>query len=206
MTMDVYKLDKFQDALNEVGNIGSGKASGALSRLIDMKVKLSTPDIYLTPVRNIPELVGGPKKLVVGIYSAISGDVSGTVLVVLSTKGALRLSDLLAKRKLGTSGILEKDDQIRLVEAGKSLSGSYLKTVTEFLGLKVKHTDERIISTFGESLTDFVLLGIEEKYALLLRTRFEIPGTKIEGDFVLLIALESLTQVLEALRKQLSGE
>ena len=205
MTMDVYKLDKFQDALNEVGNIGSGKASGALSRLINKEVKLAPPDIYLTPVKNIPELVGGPKKLVVGIYSAISGDVSGTVLTILPTDGALRLADLLQKKKLGTTKALEKKDQLKLEKAGRALSVSYLKTMTEFLHLKIKHTADRIISTFGESLTDFVLLGIEEEYALLLRTKFSIPDSKVEGDFVLLIALESLTQILEALRKQISG-
>lgn len=205
MTMDVYKLDKFQDALNEVGNIGSGKASGALSRLIDKEIKLTPPDIYLTPVKNIPELVGGEKKLVVGIYSAISGDVSGTVITVLPTEGALLLADLIQKKQPGTTKALGREDQLKLEEAGKSLSVSYLKTMTEFLGLNIKHTDERIISTFGESLTDFVLLGIEEEYALLLRTKFAIPNTKIEGDFVLLIALESLTQVLEALRKQLGA-
>ena len=205
MSMDVYKLDKFQDALNEVGNIGSGKASGALSRLIDKEVKLTPPDIYLTPLKTIPELVGGQKKLVVGIYSAISGDVSGTVLTVMPTESALHLADLLQKKKIGTTKSLSKSDQLKLEKAGNALSTSYLKTITEFLQLKIKHTDERIISTFGESLTDFVLLGIEEEYALLLRTRFSIPDSNIEGDFILLIALQSLTQILEALRKQISG-
>lgn len=203
MTMDVYKLDKFQDALNEVGNIGSGKASGALSRLIDQEVTLAPPDIYLTPIKTIPELMGGPKRLVVGIYSAVSGDVSGTVLVVFPTESALALTDILGKKKLGTAKYLDKKSQLKLVKVGKALSTSYLKTITDFLELKVRHTDERIISTFGESLTDFVLLGIEEKYALLLRTKFSIPDSNIEGDFVLLIAIESLTKILEAIRKQL---
>lgn len=203
MPIDVYKLDKFQDALNEVGNIGSGKASGALSRLINKEVRLSPPDIYLTPVKTIPNLVGGPKTLVVGIYSAISGDVSGTMLVVFSTKSALSLADVLGKKKIGTTKALNKKDQMNLIKAGKALSGSYLKTITDFLQLRVKHTDERIISTFGESLTDFVLLGIEEQYALLLRSKFSVPGTDLQGDFVLLIALESLTKILEAIRKQL---
>jgi len=202
MASNLQKLEKFQDALKEVGNIGAGRASSALSKLINQEVRLNPPEIYLSSLKDIPDIVGGPKKLVVGLYTAVSGEVSGTVLVVFPTKEALLLADILAKRKTGVTKILEKNEQLELRKAGQALSTSYLKTITEFLELKVKYANTRIISTFGESLTDFVLLGIEEQYAILLKTTFTIPNTEIKGDFILLLAIDSLTTLIQAIAKK----
>jgi len=66
----MYELDEFQkDALRELGNLGSGKASSELSELINSKVNLEVPFVDLVPTKNVPDLVGGPKRLVVGTYS-----------------------------------------------------------------------------------------------------------------------------------------
>ena len=199
----VPKLEKFQDALKEMGNIGAGKASNYLSKLIGKPVNQTPPEIYLLPRNEVPDLIGGPQSLVVGIYTAVSGDVSGTMLLVFPTKDAMTLVDVLSKKKVGMTKTLNAVGQEKLKQAGKTLSFSYLRTIKDFLGLNFRSAPTRIISTFGESLTDFVLLGVEEDYALLLKTQFSIDGTNVKGDFILLLAIDSLSIVSEALRKKI---
>ncbi len=198
-----FKLDKFQDALKEVSNIGAGKASGALARLLDQQVNLITPEIYLLPVKDLPTVLGGPQQMVVGTYSSLTGDVAGTVLIVYTTENALFLVDLVNGRKPGTTKVLSAEDQIRLKEVGNVLTKNYVHSLTEFLELSINSSEERIVSTFGESLADLALLGIEEKYSILLKTHFSVPGQKVEGEFILLIAIESLTKVVEAIKHKL---
>jgi len=202
MPAEIQRLERFQDALKEVGNIGAGKASSELAKLLGRRININPPEIYLTPVKEVPNLVGGPQKMIVSVYTAVSGAVSGTVLVVLSKEQALQLTELIMKKKPGMITNLGKEEQLQLIKAGSALSTSYLKTITEFLELKVKVAPSRVVSTFGEALTDFVLLGIEESYTLVLKTTFNIPGTKIEGDFILLLAIESLTTLIEGLKKK----
>ena len=55
----------------------------------------------------------------------------------------------------------------------------------------------------GESLADLILLGIEEEYALFVNTNFTIPDTEIQGKFIMLIAIDSIDKMIEAIKKQL---
>jgi len=201
--MEGFKLDKFQDALKEVGNMGAGKASSALSRLLEKEVRLNPPEIYLSPVKEIPQLIGGPQKMVVGTYSSLSGDVAGTVLIVYPTNSALILADLILNKKMGTSKALDEESQTKIKEIGNTLTKHYIESLISFLEIKINHSDERVVSTFGESLTDLVLLGIKEKYAILIKTHFTIPDTEVEGEFILLVAIESLTKVIEAIKHKI---
>ena len=79
----MIKLNTFQkDSLGEMANIGSGKASNSLSKLIKKKVILSTPQIKLIPITQVARAVSGPKQLVVSVLSRLQGDVQGTILVI----------------------------------------------------------------------------------------------------------------------------
>jgi chemotaxis protein CheC len=200
--VDLTKLNKFQDALNEVGNMGAGKASGVLSRKLNKAVNLTVPGIYLTPIENVPNLVGGSKELVVSAYSSLTGDLNGTVMTIFPVDSARKIVDVLSKKKLGTTATLAKMDQAKLRSIGDEISKAYLAAIKSFLKIKITPSSQRIVSTFGESLVDLVLLGVKERYALLLKTEFTIEGD-VKGDFVLLLAIDSISNIVDAIGKQL---
>jgi len=83
------------DALREVGNIGSGNAAVALSTMVDKKVLLSVPRASLVPLVKVSDLVGGAETPVVGVYLHISGDASGSMLLLLAESSAAELADLM---------------------------------------------------------------------------------------------------------------
>ncbi|MBN2013629.1 MAG: chemotaxis protein CheC [Candidatus Altiarchaeota archaeon] len=202
----MYDLNDFQkDALKELGSLGSGKASAALSTLVDTEVRLDVPFVDLVPTKNVPNLVGGPRKLVIGTYSTVIGDVSGTIVVVFPIKSARLLVDILNKEPSGTCEVLKLKDRDNIRKIGEILSSAYLETLAEFLDIHATHEDPRIVSAFGESLPDFVLLNITGEYALLLKTVFKIPSTEeLEGNFVLLLTAESIEKLLETIKSKLS--
>ena len=192
-----YKLTDFQkDALVELGNLGSGKASSTLSDMMGNKVNLTIPFMDLVQVNEVPKLISGPKKLVAGTYSQIIGDVCGGIVIVFPLKSALMMIDLFQKRRPGTTKLLEEKDQETLKEIGNVLSNSYLETFTNFLEVKADYTDLRVISTFGESISDFLMLNTHGEHAILLKTDFSIPSLDINGDFILLLTLNSTDKLL----------
>jgi chemotaxis protein CheC len=201
----MYELDEFQkDALQELGSLGSGKASAELSRMVGTKVNLEVPFVNLVPTSSVPDLVGGPKRLVVGTYSHVSGDVTGTMVVVFPIKSAKMLVDVLRKQPSGTCDVLTEDDRTQLKAVGEILSKAYLETLVEFLGIKATYDAPRIVSAFGESLPDFVLLNIQGDSALLLKTIFNVPATEeLEGNFVLLLTADSIEKLLETIKAKL---
>ncbi|MCK4997328.1 chemotaxis protein CheC [Candidatus Pacearchaeota archaeon] len=200
----MVELDSFQkDALKEIGSMGAGKASAALSDLVKRKVSLTTPEISLAKTSEIAGLIGGSQQLVVGSYSALEGDVSGRILLASPTKSAMYLVDLEAGKELGTTTNVDEAASEKLKIIGDTVSKCYLESLTEFLQMNVTRSPERIVSTFGESLADLILLGIEEEYALFVNTNFTIPDTEIQGKFIMLIAIDSIDKMIEAIKKQL---
>jgi len=114
------------------------------------------------------------------------------------------LVDILGKKPIGTSEVLNVDDRNKIKEVGEILSSAYLETFASFLGINATHEELRLVSAFGESLPDFVLLNIKEEHALLLKTNFQIPSTEeLEGNFVLLLTAKSIEKILDAIKEKL---
>jgi len=143
----------------------------------------------------------------VGIYIPVAGDISGTTLMVFPKKSALILSDLMQKKELGTTEVLKKKDQRMLIKTGDITSTTYLNALAGFLGIKATRADPKFVSTFGEYIDDFILLGVgkELKHALLLKTTFSISPPKIEGQFIMLLAVKSLDLLLNLIKAKLGG-
>ncbi|MBT9173537.1 MAG: CheY-P phosphatase CheC [Syntrophomonadaceae bacterium] len=58
------------DVLTEMGNIGAGNATTALSTLLNYeRVNMHVLEVSLCPLVDIPDLMGGAEKSVSGIYS-----------------------------------------------------------------------------------------------------------------------------------------
>lgn len=192
-----------KDALTEVASVGSGNASSALSNLIGKEVNLVTPSVNVIHVSEIPKLVGGPKKMVVAVYTPIAGDLEGNMMVVFVQKSALNLVDLMQKQKIGTTNQMGKKEQKLLNQVMHALSTTYLNAMGEFLGITTSQANPRFIATFGSSITDFALFGIEEKpnYIVLLKTNF-IVEPDIEGNFIMLLAVSSIDMFVELIKKK----
>lgn len=202
--MKKFKLSVLEkDTLAEVASISSGHASTALSNFTGKEVELTTPSVDVIHIKELPRVVGGPKKMVVGSYTPIANDLVGNMMAVFSKKDALLLVDIISKKKLGTTKQFKKEEQIILNQLMDSLSTTYLNTMAEFLEVGIRHANPRFISTFGESVIDFVTLGIEKKleYVILLKTDFTVKP-KIRGDFILLLAIESIQHFMELIKKK----
>jgi len=200
------KLDKMQmDALRELASISSGNASTALSKLTGKLVKVTTSQINIVEIKNLPKGVGGSKKMVSGAYTQVTGDISGNMLILFPRPTALIISDLVQKKELGITEVIREKEQDALIEVGNILSSSYLDTFNSFLGIEITHSKPRFISIFGESVVDFALLRArgELKYVLLLKTKFIINPPKVEVHCILLLAVKSLDLLLKLIEKKL---
>ena len=69
------------DVLTEIGNIGAGNATTALSQLINARIDMRVPKVDLLGFSELAEIVGGAETLVAGILLSLEGDVDGMMPV-----------------------------------------------------------------------------------------------------------------------------
>jgi len=198
------KLDKLEeDALREVGHMGAQHAATALSKMIGQTVKAKLLAARMTSLDDLPELVGDRETMVSGIYLPVTGDISGSLLMVFPQKSASILVDVLLRKKLGTTKKLSEMDKSALSEAGNILAGNCLTALSHILGMHlVEHIPDSAHGMVG-ALIDNVAIAFGQKAerALIIQVELSTEAKiKVVGYFFLLFALKEAHAMLRTLR------
>ena len=133
---EMLKLSPMQlDALREIGNVGAGNSATALSQIINRKIDMSVPDVAIMPLDEVPDVVGGPDVMVVGVFLRVYGLAPGSVLFLLPKESAFYLIDMLMGKERGQTQSLDFMDESALMEIGNILAGAYLNALSYFTKL-----------------------------------------------------------------------
>jgi len=188
------------DALREAGNIGAGNAAIALSEMVNQKVDLSTPMATLLQLSHVPDLVGGPEASVAGVYLNVTGDCSGSILLLLEEESAIRLSNLMVPNDTGGPEI-SVVKRSALQETGSILSAAYLNALGRLTGLFFKPSVPGFAMDMAGAIFDYVLvdLAATEDHVLVVETDFMVSGVKVMGHLVLFPDLGTLNTILQRL-------
>lgn len=203
--IDLNQLNDIQyDVLREIGNIGAGNATTALSQMLNQKMDMSVPKVALVPFNEISNVMGSEDQTVVGIMLGFEGDVEGMMMFLFDTKSAHHLVNTLMMRDK-EDGVEEGAefsdmDMSALNEIGNIVSGSYLTAISKLTNLKM-------ISTVPEMTIDMIgaLLSVPAsefgKYGdklLLIQSQFgELDF--VNGYFLMIPELNSYDKLLESL-------
>lgn len=203
--IDLNQLNDIQyDVLREIGNIGAGNATTALSQMLNQKMDMSVPKVALVPFNEISDVMGSEDQTVVGIMLGFEGDVGGMMMFLFDTKSAHHLVNTLMMRDK-EDGVEEGAefsdmDMSALNEIGNIVSGSYLTAISKLTNLKM-------ISTVPEMTIDMIgaLLSVPAsefgKYGdklLLIQSQFgELDF--VNGYFLMIPELNSYDKLLESL-------
>lgn len=202
---DLNDLKALQlDALREVANIGAGHAATALGQLTDRRIMISVPEITVTRLEDVPELVGDPEDVVAGVLMHMLGDLTGRTLFLMPEDSARLLCDRLLKRPAGTTTTFDELEESSLKEAGNILGGSYMNALSDFMGMMLLPSVPSLVIDLSSAVLTAAYLNFvrERDYVLCVETdfRFEDDGEELAGYFLLLPDLASLRSIFDAIR------
>jgi chemotaxis protein CheC len=83
------------DALRELANIGSGNASTALSGMLGRPVDISVPVASALPLAEAVDAVGPAENEVTGVMLGMIGELTGSVILLVSPEDAGVLCGML---------------------------------------------------------------------------------------------------------------
>ena len=188
------------DALREISNVGMGNAATALSQIVADTVELHVPSDSLVDIVDVPDLIGGAERAVVGVTMQIHGDACGNVLLVFPEQSALRLVNKLLVQEC-TEARFDEMAESALKEVGNILASSYLGAMGNLIHLTLFPSIPAFAHDMAGAIIDFMLIELSEvgDQALMLETEFhsrQKDDAVIAGHFFLLpdpAALEVLT-------------
>ena len=197
-------MDNFEfDVLTEIGNIGAGNATTALSQLINTRIDMNVPRVKMLTFAELAQVIGGEETLVAGILLSLEGDIQGSLLFILESDAAR----VLVQRLVGLTSGLDSDtfteiEISALQEIGNIITGAYLSAISSLTKLTISISVPSLAFDMAGAILsvpaiEFGKLGDK---ALLIESRFnDLDVMDISGYFILIPTMESYTRILKSL-------
>ncbi|MDY6774047.1 MAG: chemotaxis protein CheC [Candidatus Nanohaloarchaea archaeon] len=194
--------------LREVGNIGAGNASKALSEMTGEKIEVDFPSVDEIEIKDIAETLGCRSD----IYSDVSvnmdvktGDEkfrAGHLLLLMDYKSAKNLGTFLTRslaEETTDPDELEEKDEEALKETANILTGASVSAITEYVDLELVEGLPSIKTDMLGAILDNYLLEIakEHDHALVFRTEFTFADSEVDAYFLILFRPRGREVVLE---------
>lgn len=193
------------DALKEIGNVGAGNAATALGQLMNKIVSINIPEVRFLRLDQLDdtEFFKEPQEISIAICSRILGTLRGGALVLFSKKSSLLLTDILLKRKPGSSELLTLIELSAISETAYILCCSYLDSVGEMLNhrLLIPSSPQTAIDKMS-SLNKILIkkfIGEDVKYIMSIENKMRIENVEIDLFVTLLLEYASTKKIFEML-------
>jgi chemotaxis protein CheC len=190
------------DILREVGNIGAGNATTALSQLIHAKVDMTVPKVELLNFPELSDIVGSAEKTVVGILLNLSGDIGGMMMFMIDYSAARHLvNQLLGDEYSSNAEYFSEMDLSALKEIGNIISGAYLSALSSLTGLKIIESIPYMAIDMAGAILSVPAIAFGElgDKALLIESEFNEIDYSVNGFFILIPTEESYGKILSSL-------
>ncbi len=190
---------EYYDVLKELGNIGAGNATTALAQMLQTKVDMKVPQVRLLDFKDVGVVMGGEEQLVAGIYLAVEGDITGSIMFILEKNAAKSLVSKLMGMPPAEGGFTDIEISA-MKEIGNIITGAYLNSLAQMTNLKmIPSVPDLNIDMLNAILSvPAIEFGIIGDQILLIQTVFT-DDVDLNGYFILMPDLESYSKMLEGL-------
>ncbi len=139
MSIDRYEdLNDMQlDVLKEIGNIGSGNATTALSSMIGKMVDIEVPRVQFLNFQDAIDAAGGAEKNIAGVLVRINGDIDGMILFLFEFALIDYILGNLFGKKIENIDQLDDIDRSALKEIGNIMASSYVNAIAQLAGMNI---------------------------------------------------------------------
>ena len=194
VTQDYY------DVLKEIGNIGAGNAMTALSQMLQCKVDMQVPQVRLLEFNEMASLMGGEEQLMVGVYLAVEGDITGSIMFLVQQDSAKHLVNKLMMGMGSEGDGLNEMELSAMQEVSNIITGAYLNSLSTLTNLKIYPSPPALTMDMAGAILSVpaIEFGTIGDKILLIQSQF-YDEVSIDGYFVLIPDLESYGKILSSL-------
>lgn len=200
--LNLDQMDSMQfDVLKEIGNIGAGNATTALSTMINGKVDMCVPKVDLLEFKELSDMVGGAENIVVGILITLEGEINGMMMFLMDQKSAYHLVKIIMGQSPDQLDDFTEMELSALKEIGNIISGAYLSSLSTLTNIRIDSSVPYMsIDMAGAILSvPAIEFGKVGDKALIIETEFWKDDSEVNGYFILIPTLESYDVILSSL-------
>ena len=191
---------QYFDVLKEIGNIGAGNATTALSTMLGGKVDMAVPKVRLMEFKDVGTTMGGEEQIVAGIYLVVQGDINGSIMFVQKKESAKAMIGKLMGMPSDNPDEFSEMELSALKEIGNIITAAYLNSIATLTNLTIyPSVPDVCIDMAGAILSvPAIEFGTIADKLLLIETDFT-DDEDMAGFFILVPDAESYKKILHSL-------
>lgn len=201
-----YLTSEQLDALQEIVNIGVGRAAAMLNEMVDARIVLEVPTIQLLSASQLlQEMIKRFNSQSISVVRlGFSGSLSGTAELMFPTDSASVLVAVLTGEDLDSPDL----DAVKigtLSEIGNIVINGVIGSISNILEQRMEY---KIPSYCEDTIENLLLSGrnmTDDVVFILAQARFAIEQLEIVGDIILIFEMEAFDNLLKAIDRQLIG-
>ena len=197
MTVESMTTQYF-DVLKELGNIGAGNAITALATMLQCKVDMGVPQVKLLRFSEIGKILGGEEQIMAGVYLAMEGDITGSIMFLVKEDVAIHL----VRKLMGdmASDVMGEMEKSALKEISNIITGSYLNALSTMTNLKIYPSVPDLTIDMAGAILSVPAIEFGELGDEILLIQSEIyDEMAIDGFFIMVPDVESYRKILSSL-------
>ncbi|MGN0155215.1 MAG: chemotaxis protein CheC [Lachnospiraceae bacterium] len=190
------------DVLREIGNIGAGNATTALSVMLNSNLRVEVPVVKVLDFNDIADMVGGADTIVAAVLTHFTGEVSGMTLFILELEEAKNLAGTMLSRTYGEDFVeFDHMDKSALKEVGNILMSSYISSIGTLTNMNLRTEPPAICIDMAGSVLSLPIseLGQIGDKALIIDSKFLDNERPINGFLMFVTDEVSYEHIFDAL-------
>ena len=205
MSIDRYEdLNDMQlDVLREIGNIGSGNATTALSSMIGKMVDIEVPRVQFLNFQDAIDAAGGAEKNIAGVLVRINGDINGMILFLFEYGLIDYILGNLFGKKIENIEQLDDIDRSALKEIGNIMASSYVNAIAQLAGMNIfVDIPELAVDMLGAIVSvPAVEVGEISDKLLFIDNNMIIDKVNVTSKILLVPSVSSLDHIMTNIRE-----
>lgn len=191
---------EYYDVLKEIGNIGAGNAMTALSQMLQCKVDMKVPQVKLLEFKELGAMMGGEEQLMIGVYLAVEGDITGSIMFLLKQESAKHLVNKIMMGMASEGPEFTEMELSAVKEVSNIITGAYLNSLSTLTNLVIYPSPPELTLDMAGAILSVpaIEFGTIGDQILLIQSQF-YDEVEIDGYFILIPDLESYQKILSSL-------
>jgi len=202
--MEVGLSEEQNEVLQEIVNIGMGKAGDSLARILKTFVELSIPRIKLTSINTLNDDIShlvGDKAMVTGVRQAFFSYWRGEAIIIYDQNGCNELASLM-----GYSSDLDNHAEVELLlDVGNVLVGACLNGIGELLEVELNFSPPSVIASNVPIEKLFDPKKMSWSHTLMLEVNFGLENMRFKSHLLIMMSEETIRTLKDDINKFLEG-
>jgi chemotaxis protein CheC len=195
------------DTLMELGNIGSGNAITALSKLLDKKIEMALTILKVVPFWEVPYLYEAPETRVFGILSKIKDNSDLIFLQIYTVESVINIINTLMenhalnKEKIKVLEDLDDFSLSIISEIGNIVAGHYSSALANLMSIRLVPDVPDVALENVCALIDSIIASNcqTNDYSIIIENKLILDELEFKSHFFLIPSMETITHFIHAL-------